>query len=254
MRKLIFAFICLLSAIPCKAGVIYVDANANGANNGSSWADAYNYLQDALADAESDPNVDEIRVGQGTYKPDSSSAEPNGSGDRTDTFQLINSVALKGGYAGFGEPDPNARNIELYETILDGDLNGDDIKLTHPADMWGEHSRYDNSDHVVTGSGTDANAILDGFTITASYNGQLGAGMYNEDGSPTVTNCTFTWNCAEWGGGMGNWNSSPKVIGCKFESNAAAGGGGIDNVENSNPILINCTFSGNSGSWIGGEW
>ena len=33
-------------------GVIYVDANAPGANNGSSWENAYVFLQDALADAE----------------------------------------------------------------------------------------------------------------------------------------------------------------------------------------------------------
>ena len=31
---------------------IYVDANATGANNGSSWEDAYKYLQDALSAAE----------------------------------------------------------------------------------------------------------------------------------------------------------------------------------------------------------
>jgi len=48
-------------------GVIYVDDDAAGANNGSSWANAFNYLQDALEVAESG---DEIRVAQGTYKPD----------------------------------------------------------------------------------------------------------------------------------------------------------------------------------------
>ena len=49
-------------------GTIYVDANAAGANNGSSWANAYNYLQDALADAT--VSGDDIWVAKGMYKPD----------------------------------------------------------------------------------------------------------------------------------------------------------------------------------------
>ena len=250
MKKLILAFICLLFATPSQARIIYVDANATGDANGVNWTNAYIYLQDALTDALSNPDVNEIWVAQGTYTPDQGIGVA--PGDREATFQLINGVIIKGGYAGFGQLDPNARDIELYETILNGDLNSDDIQLTNPADMWGEHTRFDNSYHVVTGSNTDANAIVNGFTITAGYNSWLGGGMFNQDGIPTVTDCTFTWSCAEWGGGMGNWNSSPKVIRCKFERNAAAGGGGIDNVKNSNPILINCTFSNNSGSWIGG--
>ncbi|MHC4087993.1 MAG: hypothetical protein ACYSU5_22725 [Planctomycetota bacterium] len=54
------------------------------------------------------------------------------AGDRTATFQLINGVAIYGGYAGFGEPNADARDIELYETILSGDLAGNDMDVHDP--------------------------------------------------------------------------------------------------------------------------
>jgi parallel beta-helix repeat protein len=216
--------------------IIYVDTNATGANNGSSWEDAFKHLQVALAAVSIG---DEIWVAQGTYKPDANSADPNGSGDRDSTFQLINGVTLKGGYAGFGEPDPNARDVQLYETILSGDINT-------PSD------NSDNSYHVVTGSGTDATAVLDGFTITAGNVGdeETGGGMDNYQGSPTVANCTFSGNFATWGGGMQNWESSPTVTNCTFIGNSAegaAGGGGMFSDSNSSPTVTNCTFSGNTG-------
>ena len=239
--------------------IIYVDTDAPGpAGDGSSWTDAYNYLQDALADANSG---DEIRVAQGIYKPD------QGVGitpcDRTATFQLINGIAIKGGHAGFGEPDPNARDIELYETILSGDLNGDDGP---------DFARnWDNSYHVVTGSETDATAALEGFTITAGNDDQIdpdmggpwgvGGGMYNRNGSPTLTNCTFGGNSANLaGGGMLNHNSGPTLLNCTFSGNATDyyGGGmyngtGPGNTSGS-PTLTNCTFSGNSAGDGGGMY
>jgi hypothetical protein len=110
----------LLTTAPTFAGhTIYVDDDATGNNDGSSWTDAFNFLQDALAIAYSG---DEIWVAQGIYKPDQgASITP---GDREATFQLKNRLTLKGGYVGFGHPNHNARDIELYETILSGDLDG----------------------------------------------------------------------------------------------------------------------------------
>jgi hypothetical protein len=88
----------LLTAISVAvAKVIYVDADAPGANDGTSWADAYNYLQDALADANASPKPVEIRVAQGTYRPDEDTLHPEGTGNRQTSFQLINDVTLKGG-------------------------------------------------------------------------------------------------------------------------------------------------------------
>jgi len=71
--------------------IIYVDEAAVGANDGSSWADAYVYLQDALAQAAVAAPPIEIRVAQGVYKPDQGAGVT--PGDRDATFQLLNGVA-----------------------------------------------------------------------------------------------------------------------------------------------------------------
>lgn len=51
-------------------GTIYADDHASGANDGSSWMDAYNHLQDALTETESAEKPVEIWVTQGTHRPD----------------------------------------------------------------------------------------------------------------------------------------------------------------------------------------
>jgi len=219
--------------------ILYVDSNAPGANDGSSWQNAYNFLQDALADANSSPKPVEIRVAQGIYTPDSNSADPNGSGSRESTFQLINWVSLKGGYAGFGASDPNERNINCYETILSGDIAIAD-------------NNSDNSYHVVTGAD---NAELNGFTITAGNTGvnndyHWGGGMYNYQCSPIVTNCTFINNFAKFGGAIYVYESSLIVSNCDFVRNIAMTGGGIHVKGDS--LITKCLFADNY-AWGGTE-
>jgi hypothetical protein len=234
---------------------IYVDTSATGLNNGTSWQDAYNYLQDVLAD----PNFfgpAEIRVAQGTYKPDEADFVSITPGDRTATFQLINDVAIYGGFPTGGGVWGD-RDSDEYETILSGDLNGDDITIDDPCDLLGnEPSRADNSYHVVTGSGTDPNAILDGFSITAGhansgYPNSQGGGMFNDNGSPRVTHCKFYYNLAFSAGGMYNSDSSPIVTNCTFIDNWAEFGSGIFNYGNSSPKVTGCTFTGNRASHSG---
>lgn len=224
--------------------IVFVDADAPGPHDGSSWATAYNYLQDAITAGS--PG-DEVWVAHGIYKPDANSLNPNGSGDPNATFQLKNGLVIKGGYAGFGEPDPNARDIGLYETILSGEIGVPD-------------TNGDNSYHIVTaGKGTCEASVLHGFTITeGNANGDepdnCGGGVYIHTGSPTITNCTIRENCASnEGGGMFNYNSSTTVTNCRFIHNSAPShrGGGMSNI-GASPVLKNCRFTWNSAPWGGG--
>ena len=259
-------------------GVIrYVDKDANGVGDGQSWEDAYNYLQDALTVAAAS---DEIRVAEGVYRPDEDADHPDGTDDRTATFRLINGVAIEGGYAGFGESNPDARDMAAYETVLSGDIGS-------------EGSDSDNSYHVVTADDPDIDnsTVLDGFTITGGNNANGGTVRYGggllvlgQEGSepePTVVNCVFRNNKAYYGGGgiccsfasptitkcffsnnsasstacsgggLRNFASDPKVINCIFSGNTAEYGGGMENI-NSSPTVVNCVFSKNTATQKGG--
>jgi predicted outer membrane repeat protein len=255
--------ILVVARTAAAGGVIYVDADAPGANNGSNWGNAYVFLQDALADAEAAEKPVEIHVAHGIYTPDSSSILPDDIGNRSATFQLINEVAIKGGFAGFSETDPNARDIDVYETILSGDLNDDNIDLNDPGNLYSLPDRYDNSSHVVKGSNTDETAVLDGLTITGGYilviayrlggGPSGGAGMLISSGSPTLIDCKFIDNVTgNNGGGLLIYrDSNPTLLNCNFTRNYAWSGGGIFSSESS-PTLINCTFDNNYAHHKGG--
>jgi predicted outer membrane repeat protein len=276
--------VTLCVAESAAGGIIYVDANATGVNDGSSWVDAYNFLQDALMVTEAG---DEIWVAQGIYKPHEGLMAIPEFDWRTATFQLVNGTAIKGGYAGLGEPDPNARSIKLYETILSGDLNGNDTELDVPAGLLDDPHRADNSYNVVMVSDVNDATVLDGFTIAAG-NASLpdypslyskGGGLHITGNSNlTVTNCTLRNNSAHWGGGMRNESSGNLMVSkCVFSRNLGLGeGGGVHSTGNTimadcifnrnivtngrgggmhiagNMRLINCTFSNNSAGDYGG--
>ena len=104
---------------------IYVRATATaGANNGSSWDDAYLSLQDALANAATGAV---IHVAAGTYFPAPDST------DRTLSFELINGVQILGGYPADSTGTTLAdRDPQANPTVLSGDLDGNDIPGSPP--------------------------------------------------------------------------------------------------------------------------
>jgi hypothetical protein len=215
--------------------IIYVNAGAEGNNDGFGWANAFRSLQSALEVAG---NGQEIWVAGGIYKP-------TAGNDRNATFQLKPGVKIFGGFAG-SEALITDRTASLsdFVTFLSGDLSGNGSA--------GDGDSF----HIVTGAN---NALLDGVTIQHGFangegNSGKGAGMFNLNSSPELTNVFFFNNAAsENGGGISNDNSSPTLTNAVFANNISANSGGaISNYNSSNPSLINVTFNNNSSVFSGG--
>ena len=187
--------------------------------------------------------VTQIRVARGIYTPDDGA--DYSPGDRRATFHLISGVTIEGGYAGSKGTDPDEHSVIAYETILSGDLYGDDEPDFENMD--------ENSYHVVTGVDVDESAVLSGLTIVAGNADGLfadrdnwGGGMYNYSADPILINCRFTSNAAERGAGLCNYYASPTVTECSFTDNWASSGGGMYN-NSGHPDISDCTFTGNYG-------
>ena len=232
--KITLAALCILlfPAALAAQSTWYVDNDAPLGGDGLSWNTAYQYLQDALIPAAAG---DEIRVAGGTYTPDMDEAGNVTPGDRTATFQLRIGVAIYGGYAGLADPaNPDTRDIDAFISFLSGDL-------AVPGDSY----------HVVTASGTDDSAILDGVCITsgsATVYPESGGGVINNGGHATFNRCDFTDSDAYEGGAVYNSGGAhPTFTDCDFEGNSADNGGAMLNV-GASPTLLRCTFTDNLGA------
>lgn len=253
--KKIFLFIILIvfSTIAINAKTIYVNIAATGANDGSSWGDAYTSLQSAIANAAAG---DAIWVAEGSYYPEYNPAGTSNEYDKT--FLLPNDVEIYGGFPNpekTGNPsNPNMadRNWETYKTSLLGNIDGG----------WSYYAR-----HVLLA--INVNTVLDGFTVSsgsASATGTTtinsvsvaqnnGGGIYIHNASPKLRNIIFYNNSAYNFGGAAYIasSSSPEFSNVSFESNnvngtntgSRSGYGGAVYIASSSPVFEDVTFKYN---------
>ena len=236
--------------------VLRVDASASTGGDGELWSTSFRYLQDALDEASAsaeDDNLYQIWVAAGTYYPDESEYTQRTAGDRTESFHLHDFVALYGGFEG-DESDLEERDPALNETILSGDLSGDDNLTEFLA---GDYDTYDdNSFHVIFSTDVGPSAVIDGFTIrggnaNGSSNATAGAGMFVATSAPTISNCIFKANRAIGNGGaIENISSNPVIRDSQFLDNVGYLGGAIRNL-GSSPIVVGCVFERNKAQ-VGG--
>lgn len=213
------------------AAVIYVKADAAGANDGSSWLDAYTDLQVALTAAAAG---DSVWVARGTYKPTAGL-------DRTATFLMKNGVALFGGFAGV-ETSVSERVMRFHRAILSGEI--------------GIPGKDDNIYHVLRALGLDSTAVVDGFVVTGGNASgaaphDVGGGLTVTLGNPTVRNIWFDDNAATKGGGASFSGSRATVVNVAFTRNFAAYGGAMCTLGGGRDVIVNTSVAGDSVQFLG---
>jgi len=92
-------------------------------------------------------------------------------------------------------------------------------------------------------NGEDANAVLEGFTITRGYTANLGGGIRCEGSSPTIANCTIKDNR---GRGIYCSDGGATIIDCRIIHN---GGRGIY-CKYGGMTISGCTIGGNRGGGV----
>jgi predicted outer membrane repeat protein len=245
-------------------GRLYVDKKlTTGANDGLSWGSAFrgsDALQKALDTAEA-INFQTKRLvtvqiwvaknapGQPytpTKPPYSEPLDP-----RSKTFEVtwLHKIELYGGFNG-SETNIDQRDISANETILSGDLAGDDA------------SRFinykENAYHVLL---LHSETTVDGFTIehgcanAINNDDSRGAGIFIENEVDLhVRSCTFLDNYASngfddpysqygLGAGISAYGTAcvSDINSCNFIGNYATQGGAIE----AQGTITNCSFYGN---------
>lgn len=208
--------------------VHHVDLSAPASGDGTSWAMAFNTIQEAINAANA---TDQVWVADGVYG---------------ESIVMASGVRLYGGFTGLGgleEVSLAQRDFQANETVIDAGA----VVAGGPAD------------HVVTMDGL-INARLDGFTVTggeASGTGfnPFGGGLWiwQCNDSNTVANCTVTNNTAlRYGGGIFLYNSNCVVENCRIIGNSAGEGGGGMDMSYGAPRMTDCVIANNRSDFTGG--
>jgi K319L-like, PKD domain len=197
---------------------VFVNPDAASPGAGSSWDTAFTTLTAALA-AAATPNsgIEEIWVKAGVYSP----ALEAGGGSAS-TYNLPSGLRLYGGFAGT-EASLDERNIEDNETVISGDIAGDDDDHA-----FGGHA--ENVQHLITANATGSGTRVDGFTLRGgnaqSATDTHGGAALVTGGALTFARCLFHVNLAVNGGAIAVDGGSLTLRLCRFNENRGDDFGG----------------------------
>lgn len=158
-------------AAPATADIVRVDLRAPAGGNGTTWGSAFQSLSAAVTAAVgSAGRITEIRVGPGVYVP------------TTEIGALPATIAVRGGFAGLGAADPDARDLTAFRTTVSGDRNGNDGPgFANYADNWSGLFR----------ASTPTRLTLDGLTLRGARDTAV---VLSGGGQLTVLACDLSAN------------------------------------------------------------
>lgn len=178
MKKLYTTLLTVALGITASAQTIYVNDDASGNNDGSSWTDAYTDLNDALTAAS---NGEEIWIAEGFYTRTSSN----------ESFRVEDDELLYGGFAGT-ETAINQRDIANHPTIISGDVDWNDTGVPSSSNS----SMLNNAKNVFIVDSYNR-ALFDGLIIEHAFStNTAGGGIYINNGATNVqiSNCIIREN------------------------------------------------------------
>lgn len=191
----------LASSNWCNATNRYVSAGCDG--DGLSWATAKGSIKSAV---ESCHTGDTVFVSSGLYN---------------EYVSIVDGVNILGGY----NADTGARNIETFETILDGTGLGKYLIV-----------KYDSPCENPT--------LIEGLTLQNAEHSSDGGAAYIR-ANITLSKCRIK-NCKGQNGG-GVFNDGGVIKDCIIELCSSTSSGGA--IRNSGGIVENCIMRGNQGKY-----
>ena len=252
MKKLFTLVFIVCCCITGNARRHYVNINATGLNNGTSWANAFADLSVPMDD---NANMgDTFWVANGTYT--SHTLEPY-------SFHILTNTVLYGGFDG-SETMLSQRNFSNYQTILTGtNTYGNSIIVAVGGGRLDgfriTHSLSPSAQNTYFGIQLTGNFVMANCLITNIWN--MRPVSVNGGGAVDILNCTFTNNgpslsssASIRGSALYCFDNQTRVnvTDCLFKNNQGTFGGAIYQKNASHVTVNRCIFYGNSAINAGG--
>ncbi|MEM9835345.1 MAG: fasciclin domain-containing protein [Bacteroidota bacterium] len=233
MKQFYLLALMVFLSFSVSAQVVFVDADASGNNDGTSWTDAFTTMEAAITAAA---DGDALWVADGLYQPAS------------DPFFVDKNISIIGGFNGT-ETSAEEADPDLNVTVFSGDIALDD----NPDDL-----QANRGDNVII---MRVDSLLDLVTINniAFTGGQIGI---RQDGDPfddfngscvrsystlNMANCFFSGNVGHFGPGVSVIGAPNSVFdNITAVGNLATGRGVIAAFSSPNVLIKNSEFDANT--------